>query len=122
MKVSYIELLGEKHPLCFSLSATEEICEAFGGTDEMMTAISSADTLTKLKAVSTTLDILMRAGRKYCEVAGLDMPENPLPCRAADVIDITDDSAIKAIFGTFKNDSERTVEAKSKNARPTQGE
>ena len=25
MKVSYIELLGEKHPMCFSLAASEEL-------------------------------------------------------------------------------------------------
>ena len=122
MKVNYIELLGENHPLCFSLAAMEEICDAFGSVDGMTAAISSENFGVKLKAVDTVMDILMRAGRKYCEVAGLDMPERPLPCRAADVIDVSDPSAITAIFGAIKTDTERTVEAKSKNADTTQGQ
>ena len=34
MKVSYIELLGKKYPLCFSLTAATEMEEAFGGLDK----------------------------------------------------------------------------------------
>lgn len=120
MRINYIELLGEKHPLCFSLAATEAICEEFGSTEAMTEAISSDNMALKLRAVDKVLDILLRAGRKYCEVAGLDMPEKPLPCRAADVIDISDPSAIATIFGAIKTDTERTIEAKSKNAVPAQ--
>ena len=120
MKVNYINILGEKHPLCFSLSATEEICERFGDTDGMMSAISSANPGEKVKAIDAVLDILLKAGRRYCAVAGLEMPEHPLPCRPADAIDMTDPEAISEIFSTISGDTQRTVVAKApKNAPPT---
>ena len=121
MKVSYIELLGEKHPLCFSLSATEEIVEEFGGTEQMTDAITSGDTVSQLRAVDKVLDILLRAGRRYCEAAGIEMPAKALRCRPADVMDVTDPSAVQAIFSTISADSARTITATPKNAEPTQG-
>ena len=121
MRVSYIDLLGEKHPLCFSLSATEEIVEEFGGTEQMADAITGEDALSKLRAVDKVLDILMRAGRRYCAAAGLEMPESPLGCRPADVMDVTDPSAVEAIFSTISGDSRRTITAAPKNAVLTQG-
>ena len=121
MKVSYIELLGEKHPLCFSLSATEEIVEEFGGTEQMTDAITGGDVLTKLRAVDKVLDVLLRAGRRYCAAAGLEMPEKPLGCRPADVMDVSDPSAVQAIFSTISSDSARTITAAPKNAEPTRG-
>lgn len=121
MKVTYIELAGEKHPLCFSLSAVEELSDKFGDLDKMAAAITDGkNSVKKLKAVDTVLRVLLDAGRRYCAAAGIEMPEKPLGCRPADVIDITDPSAVEAIFTTLKNDTERTLEAKPlKNAEPT---
>lgn len=121
MKVSYIELAGEKHPMCFSLSATEDIIDTFGGVDEMSAAIVNDNDLgKKLRAISKTLEILIKAGRIYCEAIGEPVPA-PLKCRAADLIDITSPEAVKAIFSTIQNDTARTVEAEpSKNGAPAQ--
>lgn len=121
MRVTYIELLGKRHPLCFSLSATEEIVEEFGGTEQMTDAITSGDTVSQLRAVDKVLDILLRAGRRYCAEAGLEMPETPLRCRPADVLDVSDPAAVQAIFSTIARDSARTVQAAPKNGEPTQG-
>lgn len=118
MKVSYIELAGAKHPLCFSLSATEEICEAFGNTDKMADAITKGNDFEKIKAVDKVLMILLAAGRRYCEAVGIELPP-ALKCRPADIIDITDGSAVEVIFGTLKNDTDRSVKAQSKNVEPT---
>lgn len=111
MRLKYIELAGEKHPMCFSLSAVEQICDEFGSMDGMTNSLASDDVLAKLKATDRVLDIMLSAGRKYCEVMKIDLPA-PLPCRPADLIDVTDPSAIQAIFETIKNDNEREVEAK----------
>ena len=97
MKVSYIELLGEKHPLCFSLAAASEVTEAFGGLENMSKSLSLDDIGKAAKAIDAVLTILMRAGRIYVKASGGELPPE-LPCRPSDLIDVTDGSAIRAIF------------------------
>lgn len=120
MKRSYIELLGEKHPLCFSMSAVEEIAEEFGDVDAMSSVLTSGKQSDKIRAASKVLDILLRAGRRYCLAMGEDLPP-ALPCSVADILDPTDTAGIQAIFDTMRQDTAQEVEAKSKNASPTQG-
>ena len=52
--------------------------------------------------------------------AGQDVPPE-LTCKPGDLIDITDGTAIKAIFETVRTDMGREVETKTKNAGATQG-
>lgn len=120
MKVSYIELLGEKHPLCFSLAAASEVTEAFGGLENMSKSLSLDDIGKAAKAIDAVLTILMRAGRIYVKASGGELPPE-LPCRPSDLIDVTDGSAIRAIFETIRTDSDREVEAEVKNGEATQG-
>lgn len=119
MRVNYIELVGKRFPLVFSMSATEDICDAFGSTEAMFEAIGAADVKRRLQAFNTVLEILMRAGRKYCQLMGEEVPDE-LPCRPADVIDMSDPDAMTTLFSVFSNDAETTVETVSKNAVPTQ--
>lgn len=121
MKISYIELLGERHPLCLSLSASEELSEAFDGMENMGKALESKDLAVVARAVNTVLTILMRAGRIYVKAVGGELPPE-LPCRPADVLDMRDGSAIKAIFSAIQSDSSREVEVQTKNGEATQGE
>ena len=120
MKIGYIHLAGEDHPLCFSLSAAEKITAEFGDMEGMGKALSGSNMNVQLAAISKTLDILLDAGRKYAEVMGMDLPRK-LPCKAADIIDITDESAIKAIFSAVQAGSDRDVEVASKNVEAGQG-
>ena len=100
MRVNYITIKdGERHPMCLSMSAVEEILEAFGSMEDMTAAIRGDDTLQKVKAVNTMLDILMRAGRRYCNEMGIEIPP-ALKGRPGDLIDVTDGEAIRAIFST----------------------
>lgn len=120
MKISYIELLGEKHPLCYSLSAYEEINDTFGSSEAMTEQLKYND----FSAVDKILGIFLRAGRRYCEAAGEKLPKE-ITCRIADVIDMRDPDAIGAIFGAIANGGKRevdTLEAASKNADPTPAE
>ncbi len=118
MKVNYIKLLGRDYPLCFSLTASQELSDAFGGLDKMTKELTGKDMGKMVKAVNITLTALMKAGRIYCEAVGQECPE-PLPCSPCDVIDMTDPESIKAIFAAINGDSERTVE--TKNAKATRG-
>lgn len=118
MKVSYIKLLGRDYPLCFSLTASQELSDAFGGLDKMTKELTGVDMGKMVKAVNTTLGVLMKAGRIYSEAIGQECPE-PLPCQPCDVIDMTDPESIKAIFAAINGDTERTVEAK--NTKAAQG-
>lgn len=120
MRISYIELLGEKHPLCFSLSATEEMCKEFGSIEAMTVAMDSDNMGEKLSAIDTILTILMKAGRRYCTAIGEDMPQ-PLKCRPADIISIDDAKIISGIKQAMLDDTDRTVEVQEKNAEATRG-
>ena len=115
MRVRYIELKpGELHPLCFNLSATEEIIDAFGTMEAMQDAVVGDDVLRKIKAIDTVLSILLRAGRRYCNEMGIEMPPE-IRCRPGDLLDVTDPKAITAIFEALSAGSEREIEAAPKN-------
>ena len=118
MRLSYINLGGVDYPACFSLSATEDIVEHFGSLDGMTAALESGNMMEQMRAVDTVLTVLLEAGQRYCEAMGKDHPA-PLTCRPADIIDVTDPSAIQAIFSVIGQDSKREVEAvPPKKARP----
>ncbi len=121
MHVTYIELLGERHPLCFSLAAVEAMEAAFGSLEGMSAELNCGQLGRIAKAADTALAILLKAGRIYCSASGQELPQ-ALPCRPADVIDVTDKETISAIFRAMSGDSRREVEAETKNAPATPGE
>lgn len=114
MRVSYIELLGQKHPMCFSLTASAELDAAFGGLESLSDRIQSGSLAQQAEAINRAVEILMKAGRVYAAAMGMDVPD-PLPCAPADVIDVTDGAAVRAIFSTIAGDTEREVETEGKN-------
>lgn len=121
MKVTYVEFLGQKHPLCFSLAASEKILEEFGSMEAMSHAVTGQDVVRKVHAIDQVLQILMQAGRIYVSACGEELPPE-LPCRPADLIDVTDPKAVTAIFAAVRSDTERTVEAEAKNGEATSGQ
>ena len=111
MKLSYIQLgEGEKRPVCFSLSAIEDIEDEFGGIDNMKESLLAG----KVKAINKVLEIMLRAGDAYCRGMGIACPP-PLKCRPGDLIDVRDNAIVTQIFDAIKGDTERKVEAKGKN-------
>lgn len=121
MRVSYIELLGARHPLCFSLAAVDAIEDAFGSMEAMSEELGSGQIGRIARAADTVLSILLKAGRIYCSACGEELPL-ALPCRPADVIDVADNDTIKTIFQALKGDSRREVETETKNVPATPGE
>lgn len=120
MRISYIELLGQKHPMCFSLAASERVDEEFGGLEAFLAEVQSEDTLRITRAADKMISILMAAGRTYVAALGDELPP-PIPCRPADLIGVGDKETIRAIFSTVREDTGREVEVESKNAPATQG-
>lgn len=110
MRISYIKLLGKDYPLCFSLSATERLTEEFGSLEKMQEEMSR----NSISSICKVLDILMEAGQRYCKAAGIECPE-PLPCSAADVIDLSDPEAVTTVFSAINRGTEREVEVAEKN-------
>lgn len=110
MKLGHINLAGEEHPVCFSLSAIEDIEDEFGSLDAMREKLTSGST----KAINRVLEIMLRAGRAYCVGMGIDCPP-ALKCRPGDLIDVRDGGIIRDIFAVISGDSERTVEVQAKN-------
>lgn len=120
MKVTYIELLGKQHPMCFSLTAAQEMDEAFGGLEALSERLTAGGIGQVAKAVNTALAILLKAGRTYASLSGIEVPD-PLPCAPADLIDVTDGEAIRAIFSAISGNTDREVETIPKNGEATQG-
>ena len=114
MKLSYVEFLGQKHPICFSLAASEELVEAFGSMEDFADALDGKDLAQTARAVDKTFQILLKAGRIYASAIGEELPPE-LPCRPADLIDVRDKDAISSIFEAVQADTKRTVETESKN-------
>lgn len=121
MRVSYIELLGAKHPMCFSLTAAAEMDEAFGGLDALSERLQSGNLAQQSRAINTALEILLKAGRVYAAASGMKVPE-ALPCAPADLIDVTDGMAAQSILTTISGDVEREVETVEKNGEAMQGQ
>lgn len=120
MRITYVELLGEQYPLCFSLAASEKLSEIFGSLDNITKELDKGDVASQVKVVDAVLSVLMEAGQTYCKMAHIDCPP-PLTCRPADVIDISDPSAVSAIFAAITSGNKREVEAETKNVEATQG-
>ena len=119
MRVSYIELLGEKHPMCFSLTAAAEMEEKLGGLEGLADRVQSGSLAQQANAVSQALEILLKAGRIYASASGMELPD-PLPCAPADLIDVTDGKAVRAIFSAVSADTEREVVTVPKNQNAAQ--
>lgn len=112
MRISYIKLAdGEERPVCFSLSAVEELQDEFGSLEEMGTQLRAGG----VKSISKVLEILLRAGKNYCKAMGQECPPD-LKCKPGDLIDVSDGmSIVSEIFAAIGGDSDRTVETAGKN-------
>ena len=117
MKISYINLMGYDYPLCWSLAATRKLTEKFGSIEKAQEEMSK----NSVGAICDILDILIEAGVKFCSVTGTDCPP-PLPCSAADLIDLSDVEGISTIFKAMSAGNEREVEVVEKNLKATPGE
>lgn len=120
MKITYITLLGQDYPLCFSLAASAKLSDAFGGLDKLEAMVTGKDVGKTAKAVDTLLNTLMEAGRIYCEMAHIETPE-PLKCNPSDLLDMTDPAALSAVLAAITAGNKRdveTVDSKNREATP----
>lgn len=120
MRLNYIELAGQMHPLCFSLAASERISDEFGSLENMQKmmmdeSVSEGD---RIRTIDRVLTIMMDAGRIYASAMGEQLPPK-LPCRPADLIDPVDPKTLMTLTSTMSADTERTVEIAAKNGEAT---
>ncbi len=122
MRVTYIELLGERHPLCFSLTAAEAMRGKFGSIGKTNEALTSSDPIESVGAIDYVLQAMLKAGRTYLSAKGEELPP-PVPCLPSEVLHAREKvNALSAIYAAIVNDSEREVEVELKNAPATPGE
>lgn len=119
MKLGYIELLNQKHPMCFSYAAMAELEEKFGSLEAMDEQLDSPKLSIYVPAVNALLETLMKAGRTYAGAMGEELPP-PLPCRVVDVISLDDKREIISAYRTITQDSKREVEVAEKKQEATQ--
>lgn len=112
MRVTYINLLGEEHPLCFSFSAIEEITDKFGGMSEMQEVLFSDDLGKQMKAVGQLLAILLKAGRRHAKLVGLPLPKE-IEGDITDLLGVSEvATALTKVVETTSNDSSQEIDAK----------
>lgn len=116
----YVELLGERHPLCLSFAAAAELDERFGGLDNMADALMSGSIKDRAEAMDAALSEMMAAGRIYAAAEGQPLPK-PIPCRPTELMSAQEGSALAAIFATVRENTIREVRTRGK-ARATQGD
>lgn len=120
MRVTYITLLGQQHPLCFSLAAYEEVLTTFGSMESLYATLTSGNLVEIIHGLDKLLPILMRAGRLYASAIGEQIPPE-LKCRPSDVLDAADPTALGCALSAIKAGTTRTVETVSKNGEATPG-
>lgn len=120
MKLHYIKLLGEQHPLCFSMTAAQNLTEKFGSMEEMGDQLMGDDVGMRRTAINDALMELLRAGRAYARAKGDALPKE-LPCAVSDVIGPETLPQVALILSVMKGDSARevTTEETGKNGEAT---
>lgn len=116
----YVELLGERHPLCLSFAAAAALDEHFGGLEKMTDALLSESVRERAEAMDAVLGEMMQAGRIYAAAAGQPLPK-PLPCRPTELLSAQEGAALAAIFATVRENTMREVKTRG-NAEATQGD
>lgn len=119
MRIKYINILGQEHPLCYSLRASAELGEIF---EELEREKAKGVKITKARIAiysGKMLDVLLKAGRVYGKLAGLELPP-PLPCSTVDLIDATDLASLALVNECIRDGSKREVVTEG-NAEATQG-
>lgn len=119
MKLGYVELLGQKHPMCFSYTAMAELEEHFGSLEAMEEQLGAEKLSIYVPAVNALLETLMRAGRIYASAIGEELPP-PLTCKVVDVISLEDKREIITAYRTITGHSKREVEVAAKKQEATQ--
>lgn len=120
MRTQYLDLAGRKYPIRLTLTAAKELTERFGGIDKIGDALGG-DVSRNVDSVNDLLTTLLRAGRVYAAACGEQLPPE-LECAPADLIDLSDISAvIGTVAAAMSDDASREVEAVSKNGEATRG-
>lgn len=122
MELHYIELLGDKQPMCFSMTAAQNLTRHFGSIEEMGEQLMNEDVSIRRDAINDALAELIRAGRAYAKAKGDPLPPE-LPCAVADVVGPETVPLVTLILNVLKRDSAREVEIEEtgKNGGATPG-
>lgn len=120
MNIKTIELLGEQHPLCFSMTAAQNLTEKFGSLQAMGEQLMSDDVSIRREAINDALMELLRAGRVYAKAKGENIPPE-IPCKVADILPPDTATPVALIVSVMAADAKREVEVEGgrKNAEAT---
>lgn len=129
-RMQYVDILGKQYPLCFTISAQEQVNKEFGGLSKMFDAIKG-DADAAPSAVTDLLHILMVGGAArvkalaWMEGETPDLPKLPPREVLKELVTMGDVAALKEnVFFAIRRSMERTVEVapeSPKNAETTQG-
>lgn len=112
MNIHYLNIAGTDYPICFSGAAIEDIVAAFGGMEAMSEGLLGQD----ITVVGKVITILINAGSEYCRMMDLEYPPTPKG-RIMALVGIKEmKDMVEQIFTAMTEDSERSVEVRSKNA------
>lgn len=120
MKIKTIELLGEQHPLCFSMTASQNLTERFGSIQAMGEQLMSDDRSIRVDAINDVLTELLRAGRIYAKAKGEELPRE-ITCKPVDIMPPDTAEPVALIISVLAADAKREVEVENtgKNAEAT---
>lgn len=127
-KVTQIEICGKKFNLAFTVKASRQLDEMFGGIERMAEGMDSGSIGEKLEKTMKVLAILLRGGyeneKSVAEVTGspFSAAEPPDADVLMNIYTLGDLGALEeSIFGAISSE-EPDVQVKTKNVKATPGE
>ncbi len=109
MNLKTIELLGEQHPLCFSMTAAQNLTRHFGSMEQFGEQLMHEDATIRRDAVCDALTELLKAGRKYATAVGDPLPKE-IPCKVSDILRPETAPLVALIVAVMQGDARREVE------------
>ena len=122
MNLKMIELLGEQHPLCFSMTVAQNLTRHFGSMEQFGEQLMHEDATIRRDAVCDALTELLKAGRIYAKAMGEPLPKE-IPCQVSDILRPETAPLVALIVSVMQSGAKREVETEDsgKNAVATLG-
>ena len=114
MNIHYLELAGNRYPMCYSASAAIMLDEQFGGVENISKKLNQKASVGEVaKTVVGIADVLVRAGMEYSRLVGLETPA-VLQGSIGNLISMDDTDTVRSIMAVIMGDSKREVEVEEK--------
>lgn len=115
MRTTKINIRGTEYTACFSTRVVVDLEERFGDITKGLERIMSEK---KVSEMFWLLSRMLNAGKKYCDLEGVEAPEPPTEDQLLDLVGIDEyETMFSGIADAVKAGNEQKIQTKPKNAK-----